>query len=228
MDSGMKASPIRCLVSAGPTREFFDPVRFLSNPSSGKMGFALAGAAAARGWEVDLVSGPVNLATPPGVRRHDVVTGADMKSALEGRFSACHILLMTAAIMDYRPKNRAPRKVKKHRLAMSVEMEPVPDVLAGLAATRTDRQLLVGFAAETENLEAYARTKLEKKGVDFIVANRIGGEESAFGRDTNRVLVLGREGARFSMGPAPKTDLAVELLECFASRIPLDDTSSPR
>ncbi|NBD38807.1 MAG: hypothetical protein GVY10_09580 [Verrucomicrobia bacterium] len=224
----MKASPIRCLVSAGPTREFFDPVRFLSNPSSGKMGFALAGAAAERGWEVDLVSGPVNLATPPGVRRHEVVTGAEMKAALERLFPDCSILLMTAAIMDYRPKHRAAQKVKKHDLAKTLEMEPVPDVVAGLAADRTDQQLLVGFAAETEKVEAYARSKLEKKGVDFIVANRIGGEESAFGSDTNRVLVLGNGGIRHSFGPSPKTQLAATLLDWFAPWIPGSEASASR
>lgn len=216
----MKASPIRCLVSAGPTREFFDPVRFLSNPSSGRMGFALAEAAVAQGWEVDLVSGPVGLSTPHNVRRVNVVTGTDMKKALAELFPQCDLLLMTAAIMDYRPVNPAPRKVKKDRLDMKVEMEPVPDVLAGLSEHRRLDQLLVGFAAESENLEAYARRKLERKGVDFIVANRIGGEGCAFGSELNEVLVLGREGLRKAIGPMPKQALAHELLEHFAPVLP--------
>jgi phosphopantothenoylcysteine decarboxylase/phosphopantothenate--cysteine ligase len=215
----MKASPIRCLVTAGPTREFFDPVRFLSNPSSGKMGFALAQAAVAKGWEVELVSGPVALDDPAKVEVERVVTGAEMYEAVNKRFPACDILIMTAAIMDYRPKAVADHKIKKFELEMVIEMEPVVDVLATVAREKGD-QVIVGFAAETDNLEAYALKKLESKNADFIVANNIGGPEGAFEKDDNTVIVFCRDGRRLSMGPASKASLASELIELFSGRIP--------
>jgi phosphopantothenoylcysteine decarboxylase/phosphopantothenate--cysteine ligase len=210
----MKASPIRCLVSAGPTREFFDPVRFLSNPSSGKMGYALAASAAQRGWDVELVSGPVSLPAPEGVTVTRVVTGQEMYEAMSGRFEACDILIMTAAIMDYRPKTVADHKIKKFELEMVIEMEPVIDVLATVARSK-QQQVIVGFAAETDQLESYARQKLESKGADFIVANQIGGPEGAFERDSNSVLVLQRNGKPVAIGPLSKTLLADELLDLF-------------
>lgn len=214
----MNASPIRCLISAGPTREFFDPVRFLSNPSSGKMGYALASAAADRGWQVELVSGPVELSVPRGVQLERVVTGNEMYKAIQHRFPHCDILIMTAAIMDYRPKSVSTHKIKKYDLEMSIEMEPVIDVLATVAQSKTS-QVVVGFAAETENLEEYALRKLRAKNADFIVANQIGGENSAFGRDDNTLLVLGTAGFREPMGPASKAVLATRLLDLFAYRL---------
>lgn len=223
----MKASPIRCLVSAGPTREFFDPVRFLSNPSSGKMGYALAAEAARRGWEVELVSGPVALADPPAVQVTRVVTGEEMYEAVASRFPACHLLIMTAAIMDYRPKQVADHKIKKFELEMVIEMEPVIDILATVAATRT-HQVVVGFAAETDHLEVYARKKLREKHADFIVANRIGGPQSAFERDDNAVVVFSHSGEPVPLGPLPKTQIAAGLLDLFepvlAARVALNRT----
>ena len=215
----MMASPIRCLVTAGPTREYFDPVRFLSNPSSGKMGFALAEAAAARGWDVDLVSGPVSLPDPDKVRVKQVVTGEEMFKAVAERFPACQILIMTAAIMDYRPKTVAAHKIKKFELEMVIEMEPVIDVLATVAREKRN-QLVVGFAAETNNLETYARRKLESKNADFIVANLIGGREGAFGRNDNRVEVFSRDNSPLALGPMPKRELADRLLDLFSPYIP--------
>ncbi|MEX0332267.1 MAG: phosphopantothenoylcysteine decarboxylase [Puniceicoccaceae bacterium] len=215
----MKASPIRCLVTAGPTREFFDPVRFLSNPSSGKMGFALARAAAAQGWHVDLVTGPVALPDPENVQVQRVVTGAEMFDAVQGLFQQCDVLIMTAAIMDYRPKTVADHKIKKFELEMVIEMEPVVDVLATVAKDK-QHQLIVGFAAETNNLEEYALKKLEVKNADYIVANSIGGEASAFERDDNSVIVFCRDGRRLPMGPLAKEHLAMELIELFARDLP--------
>lgn len=209
----MKASPIRCLVSAGPTREFFDPVRFISNPSTGKMGYALAEAAAARGWEVELVSGPVSLEAPTGVKRSLIVTGADLLDALQTRFAACDVLIMTAAVMDYRPRHKAPRKIKKSALERVLEMEPVPDILATLAQARRSDQVLVGFAAETDQLDLHAREKLAAKGADFIVANTIGGPECAFGRDSNTVHVYSKDASVLKLGPLPKRALADRLLD---------------
>jgi phosphopantothenoylcysteine decarboxylase/phosphopantothenate--cysteine ligase len=212
----MNARPIRCLVSAGPTREYFDPVRFISNPSSGKMGYALAAAAVSRGWQVDLVSGPVALAPPAGVNLIAAETGAAMLQAIATRFAACDILIMTAAIIDYRPRQCAPHKIKKQQLEMTVTMEPVVDVLATVARGKA-HQLVVGFAAETDNIEAYARRKLVEKNADFIVANRIGGPDGAFGRDDNTVLLLGADGSQETIGPAPKQALAEHLLGRFAA-----------
>ncbi|MGC9451707.1 MAG: phosphopantothenoylcysteine decarboxylase [Oceanipulchritudo sp.] len=215
----MMASPIRCLVTAGPTREYFDPVRFLSNPSSGKMGYALAGAAAGRGWDVELVSGPVDLPVPNGVEIKRIETGSQMYQAVRERFPHCDILIMTAAIMDYRPRRVADHKIKKFELEMVIEMEPVIDVLATVARNK-EHQLLVGFAAETNNLDAYAMEKLRGKNADFIVANLIGGPAGAFGRDDNTVKVFTRNGEPLSLGPAPKTEIAERLIDLFSTRLP--------
>jgi len=212
------ASPIRCLVTAGPTREFFDPVRFVSNPSSGKMGYALAGAAAEKGWIVDLVSGPVSLGTPPGVAVEHVVTGDEMYEAVSRRFDDCDILIMTAAIIDYRPKAKAPKKVKKFELDMSIEMEPVIDVLATVTQRRKS-QIIVGFAAETDHLEDYALRKLKEKRADFMVANRIGAKIGGFEREENEIILFDAEGGRTPMGPEPKVLLARRLIDIFEEKV---------
>ena len=214
----MMARPIRCLISAGPTREYFDPVRYVSNPSTGKMGYALAAAAAKAGWSVELVSGPVSLEAPEGTRVIPVVTGDEMYRAIDERFDACDVLIMTAALIDFRPKYMAPQKVKKDALEMSIEMEPVVDVLATMGG-RKRHQLLVGFAAETNNVEDYARRKLAAKNADFIVANRIGVPGSGFASDDNHCLLLSREGGREELGPAPKIALGAVLIERFAQAL---------
>ena len=214
----MKASPIRCLVTAGPTREFFDPVRFLSNPSSGKMGYALAAAAAERGWSVELVSGPVSLPDPENVKVERVVTGQEMYEAVNARFPQCDVLIMTAAIMDYRPREVADHKIKKYELEMVIKMEPVIDVLATVARSK-DHQLVVGFAAETNDLITNATKKLSAKNADFIVGNLIGGKASAFGRDDNEVIVISQESDPVRIGPLPKPELASELLDLFMPRL---------
>ena len=218
LDRLMMARPIRCLLSAGPTREYFDPVRYVSNPSTGKMGYALAAAALRAGWEVDLVSGPVALEPPPGARVVQVITGEEMYRAIDERFADCDILIMTAALIDFRPKERAPEKVKKDALHMTIEMEPVVDVLASMGR-RKDGQMIVGFAAETNNVEDYARRKLSVKNADFIVANRIGVPGSGFASDENHCLLLGRDGSREELGPAPKTYLGDILIERFAETL---------
>lgn len=217
----MNASPIRCLVTAGPTREFFDPVRFLSNPSSGKMGYALAQAASLRGWQVDLVSGPVNLSAPDGVTLTRVTTGQEVFEQVARRFASCDILIMTAAIMDYRPREIADHKIKKHELRMVIEMEPVVDVLATVAKEKR-HQLVVGFAAETNDLVENAVKKLNSKNADFIIANRIGGGEGAFGRDDNEVVIISRNNDPVAMGPMPKMELAIALLDLFSPSLRCD------
>jgi phosphopantothenoylcysteine decarboxylase/phosphopantothenate--cysteine ligase len=212
--------PLRCLVTAGPTREFFDPVRFISNPSSGKMGYALAAAAAAAGCAVDLVSGPVALPCPEGVALHPVVTGADMLARVDALFDSCDILIKAAAVCDFRPKHYSSGKVKKASVPLVVEFEPVVDILKTVAARKTARQTVVGFAAETDDIEGYAKKKLVEKNLDWVVANRVGrvgggegGGENAFESDVNRVILLGRDGARLEFGPAVKQEVARWLVE---------------
>ena len=210
---------IRCLVSAGPTREFFDPVRFISNPSSGKMGYAIAEAAAARGWAVTLVSGPVSLACPAGVERVDVVSAEDMFHAVDSRFDACDVIIMSAAVSDYRPKKRSDRKVKKDKLELVVEMEPTVDILKTVAARKKAGQYVVGFAAETNDVEAYARGKMLAKNCDMMVANNVGQPGTGFMSDDNRVILLMRDGARAEIGPCPKTEIARRIVEGIAQAV---------
>jgi phosphopantothenoylcysteine decarboxylase/phosphopantothenate--cysteine ligase len=208
----MKARPIRCLITAGPTREHLDPVRFLSNPSSGKMGYALATAAAAIGWRVDLVSGPVTLPPPAGVKIHSVVSAAEMFATTKNLFGRCDILLMSAAVSDFRPKKISAHKVKKAQAALVIKFEPTVDILKTLAKGKKRSQLVVGFAAETRNVEQYAHRKLKEKNLDFIIANRVGRDGLGFGSDNNTVVLLGADGTREKFGPAPKTKLARQLI----------------
>lgn len=202
---------LRFLITAGPTREFFDPVRFISNPSSGKMGFAIAAAAIAAGGRVELVHGPVAIPAPPGAQAHAVVTGAEMLERTGALFADCDILIMTAAVCDFRPRHCAPEKEKKSDAALVIEFERTADILKTLSARKTARQTVVGFAAETRDVEAYARRKLAEKDLDFIVANQVASAAAgggAFEADANRVVLLARGGARLEFGPAPKTEVA--------------------
>jgi len=207
---------LRCLITAGPTREFFDPVRFISNPSTGKMGFALAAAAKEAGWSVDLVAGPVSLPEPAGVMVYPVVTAAEMHRQADALFGPCDVLIMTAAVSDWRPKTTEPQKLKKDGQGMTVELEPVPDIVSALAEERRTDQFLVGFAAETENVEAHALDKLERKGLDLIAANSVAGPEGAFGSDENKLILLGRDGYREVIGPASKAAVARQLIAAIA------------
>jgi len=205
---------IRCLISAGPTREYFDPVRFLSNPSTGKMGYAIAQAAAKVGWDVKLVSGPVALECPEECERIMVETGQQMYEAIDGLYDSCDILIMTAAVMDYRPKEQSDHKVKKDKLSMMVEMEATVDILKAMGKKKKN-QMLVGFAAETKDVEAYAAGKLKEKNCDYIVANQVGISGGGFASDSNSVIVLGKDGSHWNMGPESKTKIAEELVRYF-------------
>ena len=206
----------RVLVTAGPTRERLDPVRFISNRSSGKMGFAVAQAARAAGAEVILVSGPVSLPTPPGVRRIDVESAADMLAAVLRELAGTHVFISTAAVADYRPVRAAQQKIKKTTDTLEVSMERTPDVLATVAA-RPDRPLVVGFAAETESVEQNARAKLMKKNLDMIAANEVG-DDKAFDSEENQLIVLAR-GARYELGRAGKLALARGLVALVAREL---------
>ena len=203
----------RVLVSAGPTFEDIDPVRFLGNRSSGKMGFAIAQALARRGARVLLVAGPVNLPTPDDVQRVDVRSAAQMHAAVLARLPA-DIYIGAAAVADYTPRMCAPAKLKKRAGADTLMLELVrtPDILADVAAHAQRPALVVGFAAETEDVAGYARAKLAAKGADLIAANRVGVAGSGFESDDNALSVVWHGGER-ELGPAPKTVLADALLD---------------
>jgi phosphopantothenoylcysteine decarboxylase/phosphopantothenate--cysteine ligase len=208
--------PRRCLITAGPTREHLDPVRFLSNGSSGKMGYALAAAAVARGWAVDLVSGPVALPPPPCATVHPVVSAAEMLEACRGVFPRCDLFVAVAAVADYRPRFPVREKSGKSPDGCVLELIPTVDVLKTLAAERRPGQIVVGFAAQTSQVEAYARRKLVAKRLDWIVANDVGQAGIGMNADDNTVLLLGRDGTRESFGPAPKRAVAEFLLDRVA------------
>jgi len=206
---------LRVLVTAGPTREAVDPVRYLSNRSSGKMGFAVAAAAVRAGARVTLVSGPVALAAPAGTTRIDVESAAEMRTAVQGAVSDCDIYIGTAAVADYRPQRVATEKVKKNAASLNLELERTEDILAEVAA-RENGPFTVGFAAETEKVVDYARAKLEAKGLDLVAANRVG-DGLAFDCDDNELELIWQEGG-LRLPRAPKPELARQLVEHIAER----------
>ncbi|HUK02396.1 MAG TPA: bifunctional phosphopantothenoylcysteine decarboxylase/phosphopantothenate--cysteine ligase CoaBC [Steroidobacteraceae bacterium] len=199
----------RVLITAGPTRERIDPVRFVSNRSSGKMGFAVAEAARAAGAEVTMICGPVSLATPPGVRRIDVESAAQMLDAVLAEVSGVEVFISTAAVADYRPAHPPEHKIKKSTEKLAVEMERTVDII-GTVAARAERPFIVGFAAETESVEQNARGKMLRKNLDMIAANEVG-HDKAFDCEDNELVVLWRSGRR-QLARAPKAELARELM----------------
>jgi phosphopantothenoylcysteine decarboxylase / phosphopantothenate---cysteine ligase len=207
----------RVVISAGPTFEDIDPVRFIGNRSSGRMGFALAAAARDAGAHVRLVAGPVALATPPGVTRIDVRSAAEMLAAVDTACADADIYIGAAAIADYRPAAAASSKIKKGKAAMTLELVQTDDVLMRVAAS-AKRPFLVGFAAETDDVLAYARGKLERKNLDLIVANRVGVAGSGFEGDDNDITVLARD-RDWPIGRGTKAHLARELVALIASRL---------
>ncbi len=202
----------RVLVGAGPTWEYFDPVRIISNPSSGKMGYALAKVAARRSARVHLVSGPSNLDAPAGVERTCVTSAQEMKDAIFDLAPQMDAIVMAAAVSDYRPAQRAAGKLKKKDSgAHTVLLEPNADILAGLGKVKPPAQVLVGFAAETENLLENAKEKLLKKNLDFIVANDLTQQGSGFGCDTNEVKIIEDNGAVANLASMTKEQVASEI-----------------
>jgi phosphopantothenoylcysteine decarboxylase/phosphopantothenate--cysteine ligase len=208
----------RLLISAGPTFEDLDPVRFLGNRSSGKMGFALAAEAAAMGAEVTLVAGPVNLPTPAGVRRVDVRRALEMRAAVLAALVGQDAYIGTAAVADYMPADTATQKIKKTGETLTLELRRTPDILAEVATHPQRPRCVVGFAAETQHLAEYARGKLRDKNLDLIAANDVGRAELGFESDNNALSVFSVDAVR-ELGPAPKTRLARELLELIAQRL---------
>ncbi len=206
---------VRVLVTAGPTREAVDPVRYLGNRSSGKMGFAVAAAAARAGARVTLVAGPVTLPTPAGVHRIDVESAAQMRGAVFDALDGCDIFIATAAVADYRPACPADAKIKKEAAVLTVELERTADILAEVAV-RDPGPFTVGFAAETDNVADYARAKLAAKRLDMIAANRVG-DGLAFGTDDNELELFWPDGGAH-LARAPKHELAQQLIERIAER----------
>lgn len=203
----------RLLVSAGPTQEPIDPVRFVSNRSSGKMGYALAEAAQARGAQVVLVSGPTALPAPQAIEMVSVNTAEEMSKALTQRLSWSTVVIMAAAVADFRPKQAAPQKLKKQgRTETSLDLERTTDILAALSTQRTS-QLLVGFAAETNDLVKHAQEKLTVKGLDLIVANDVTQAGAGFGSDRNAATLIDCDGAIVELPLMPKRELADKILD---------------
>ena len=201
------------LVTAGPTREAIDPVRFVSNRSSGKMGYALAAAARARGHAVCLVSGPVALEPPRGVEVVRVTTAADMLAAVRKRVRACDLLVMAAAVADWRPKNPARRKLKKSAGPPRIAWEPTPDVLQALAPLKKKSQTFCGFAAETHGLAREARRKLREKNLDAIAANDVSKNDRGFEADRNALTIFLADGSAVRVALATKNICAARLLD---------------
>jgi phosphopantothenoylcysteine decarboxylase/phosphopantothenate--cysteine ligase len=200
------------LVTAGPTCEDLDPVRYLTNRSSGKMGYAIAEAAARRGANVTLVSGPTALDTPEGVRRVDVRTAEQMHEAVTKEFGPCSIGIFAAAVADYRPGTKHKEKMKKAGQDLTVRLEPTVDILGAAAKTKGDK-FVVGFAAETTDVVPNARKKLTAKDLDLIVANDITAEGAGFDHDTNVVTLLSRDGRDLALPKMSKSDVAQRILD---------------
>ena len=203
----------RVLVTAGPTREAIDPVRFISNHSSGKMGVALAAAAWRRGAVVDLVAGPLTVSAPTGVGMHQVESTQDMADAVGSRLPQADVLVMAAAPADFRPASRAASKIKKDKAPESIALASTPDILASTKSARSRGSIIVGFALETDDVVAHARAKLASKELDFIVVNDATEPGAGFGVDTNRVSIISRDGSEERLPLMSKPDVADAILD---------------
>ena len=207
---------MRFLITAGPTREPIDPVRYLSNRSSGKMAYAIAEATLEAGHEVVLVSGPVHLDPPRGAHFISILTADEMHDAVHRYVCDCDVLVMCAAVADYKPAKVSPQKIKKREENLALELIPTRDILSSLP--KKDRQfLVVGFAAETNDVEESAEKKLRAKNCDLIVANDVSRADSGMESDENEVTVLFQSGERQKISRAPKKNIARELLKIFSN-----------
>jgi phosphopantothenoylcysteine decarboxylase/phosphopantothenate--cysteine ligase len=207
---------VRFLITAGPTREPIDPVRYISNRSSGKMGYAIAAAAIAAGHKVMLISGPVRLPAPRAARFIPVSTSDEMLQAVHRHLPACDVLIMCAAVADYKPAKVSRQKIKKRHDSLSLHLVPARDILASLPQ-RHRQFLVVGFAAETNRVAANARQKLRAKNLDAIVANDVSRSDSGMESDENEVTVFFRNGENKRISRAPKKKIARELIKIFAN-----------
>ena len=203
---------MRFVVTAGPTREAIDPVRFISNRSSGKMGYAIAEAALARGHEVTLISGPASIAAPRGTQLVSITTSDELYDAVHRAVRACDVLVMCAAVSDYKPAAPSPRKIKKRRVPFAMKLIPTTDILASLPKENRD-YLVVGFAAETHDLKINAQKKLRTKNCDMIVANDVSRNDSGMESDENEVVIFCRNGESEKLSRASKKIIARELVK---------------
>ena len=209
---------MKILINAGPTRESIDPVRFITNHSTGKMGYALADAAVKCGHEVILVSGPVHLEPPVGLKQLiRIVTAAEMAEAMKRHFPDADLTILCAAVADYRPKFYSSSKLKKQEGGMLLELERTEDIALTLGKLKRPGQLLAGFAAETDEVEQNALKKLKSKNFDWIAANRVGIPGSGFGSDTNTVKLYAADGTMTDLGSELKTRLADRLIRIFTA-----------
>jgi phosphopantothenoylcysteine decarboxylase/phosphopantothenate--cysteine ligase len=211
-----KLQGVEILLTAGPTREAIDPVRYISNRSSGKMGYALARAALREGASVTLVSGPVALLPPPGAQLISVESAAEMYAAVMQEVKRSNVFIACAAVSDYRVDQQADHKIKKSTQTMTLDLVPNEDILAAVSALKK-RPFCVGFAAETRDLERYALAKLERKNLDMIAANLVGDGSGGFETDINRLEVFWPEG-RHSIAQASKLEVAKQLIELIGER----------
>ena len=204
---------MNCLISAGPTREWIDPVRFLSNPSSGKMGYALAKAALDYGMRVTLISGPTSLTPPQGAELFSVETALEMEEKMNQFFPDSDVIIMSAAVSDHRPETYSPTKQKKQELPGTMELVDNPDILKNLGAKKQNGQTLVGFAAETENHLTNAKAKLSEKNLDWVVVNDVFEKDRGFQSDFNKVFLLSKEQNKMDFEYQEKTSLARKIIE---------------
>ncbi|MFM8431850.1 MAG: bifunctional phosphopantothenoylcysteine decarboxylase/phosphopantothenate--cysteine ligase CoaBC, partial [Bacteroidota bacterium] len=216
---GHSLSGLNVLVTAGPTFEPIDPVRFIGNRSTGKMGFALAEELSARGAHVTLITGPTNLrVSATSINRVYVQTAAEMQKACMEVFDDCSLAIMSAAVADFKPSSVKPGKIKKESGGLDIEWEPTVDILAELGRHKREDQVVVGFALETENELENAKKKLEKKNLDHIVMNSLRDEGAGFGHDTNRVTILSKDGSQIETGLISKHEVAIKILEVVTSK----------
>ncbi len=204
---------MKVLISAGPTREKLDIIRFFSNRSSGKMAYALAAAAVERGWEVVMVSGPVNLRAPDNVRLIKVESAAEMGKAIYAEAYDADLIIMAAAVADFTPRKVCEHKIKKTSGNLTVELEPTEDILFTLGQNKPDGQILVGFAAESEDLLVNARSKMQRKNLDWIAANDISKADCGFAADANAVTLLSRNGEKIEIPLDSKKNVAQKIIE---------------
>jgi phosphopantothenoylcysteine decarboxylase/phosphopantothenate--cysteine ligase len=211
----------RMLINAGPTQEAIDPVRYIGNRSSGKMGFALAEEAALRGAHVQLVTGPVSIRTErAGIVRTDVVSAAQMAEACKALFSACDVAILSAAVADFRPKSAAGTKIKKGTALNELELEPTEDILAWMGSQKNEGQRLVGFALETNDGVAHAEDKLRRKNLDLIVLNSLQDEGAGFAHDTNKVTLLAKGTKPLDLPLMSKAQVAAAILDHLETLLP--------
>ena len=205
----------KVLITAGPTHEAIDPVRFIGNHSTGKMGIALAEEALKNGAQVTLVCGPSQVPSSNEISRVNVTSAQEMFDAVMEKQLGSNILILSAAVADYRPKNVAENKIKKKDTSLSIELEPTPDILASLGAIKKDSQVLVGFALETNDEEENAKSKLVRKNCDMIVLNSLQDAGAGFGHDTNKVSILDRHNNITTFELKSKADVAKDILRAI-------------